>query len=245
MKLYKINKAEDEIFKTGSKLILIMTLETLIQAIQLPLQQIVSNFVNLTPNFFSSLLVLIIGYVVGKVVGKIVYLILAKVINIDGWLKKKKLENALYKVNVSSLFSELIKWYVYVLFIYQASIFLPFEIFSEFLKTLVFILPKAIAGVAIFAISLLLGEFVRLKILQTKFPFKQHVGSGAKFLIAYIVLVFILQTLGFQVDILIEAFRMGTLALVLTFSIALGIGLGFAFRDEIQKIIKEAKKKTK
>jgi len=72
-----------------------MTLETLIQAIQIPLKQIASNFVNLTPNLLSSLLVLIIGYVVGKIVGKIVYLILAKVINIDGWLKKKKLENAL------------------------------------------------------------------------------------------------------------------------------------------------------
>jgi hypothetical protein len=105
--------------------------------------------------------------------------------------------------------------------------------------------PKIFSAIFIFALGLIIGEVGKIHVIKFDIPLKKQAGDLTKLLIAYIGLVLSLQTLGLDVTILIEMFKLGFFALVLTFSIAFGIGLGFAFKDEIVDSFKEMKRKSR
>jgi hypothetical protein len=210
-----------------------------------PIETISSMFINLIPNLFIALLVLIVGYITGKIVGKFVYIILNKVLNIDGWFKRKRMGKVFYNIKVSNFFSALVKWYIYVLFIIQSIEIGQIPLLISFVPTLTVFFPKIFGAIFIFALGLIIGEVGKIHVIKFDIPLKKQAGDLTKLLIAYIGLVLSLQTLGLDVTILIEMFKLGFLALVLTFSIAFGIGLGFAFKDEIVDSFKEMKRKSR
>ncbi len=217
-------------------------LEAALRAVQQVLYNLWNTTVSIIPGLVGAIIVLIIGYIVGKVVYKILEMILVKGIDLDNWLKKKGLEDALYGLKLSKILAELGKWYIYLLFIAQALQLVGLKVLTNFANALILFLPSLYASIFILIGGSLIGEFLKDTIVATDIKYKDTLGHVIKFLVLYFALVMALETLGIDATILIIAFQYAILAL----SIALGIGLGLIiavkFREDIAKLIEDLAK---
>jgi len=215
------------------------------QAILISLTEVWRKFFANLPNYFSMLIILLVGYAVGRIIEKLVYILLRKFLNLEGWLKRKKLTGAIYKIEISRLISLMAKWYVYILFLAQAILFINLPILTSFFSMLVEYLPRIFASIIVFILGLLLGEIIKQEIMKSNYAYRKELGSAAKYLIAYLVLVITLQNIGFDVSILIELLKIAFAGFVITLSLIIGIGVGFAYKKEIGNLVKDLVKKQK
>ena len=193
----------------------------------------------------TALIILLVGYAVGRIIEKLVYILLRKFLNLEGWLKKKKLTGAIYKIEISRLISLMAKWYVYILFLAQAILFINLPILTSFFSMLIEYLPRIFASIIVFILGLLLGEIIKQEIMKSNYAYRKEFGSIAKYLIAYLTLVITLQNIGFDVSILIELLKIAFAGFVITLSLIIGIGVGFAYKREIGNLVKGLVKKQK
>ena len=81
-----------------------------------PLVMLWRSFVNLLPGLIAALLLLLIGYVIAFFLGHALKVILDK-LGLDRWIAKARLTKAIGNVHISSIFGEITKWYVFVIFL--------------------------------------------------------------------------------------------------------------------------------
>lgn len=225
-----------------------MALNELLNAIYasliLTIQKLWNMFILKLPNLFIAMVILIVGYIVGKIIGKFVYLFFHKILNIDGWLARKKLERTFFKANVSRILANMVKWYIFVLFLAEALVYV-LPVTSSFLTMLTLYLPRIFGAIIMFIVGMFIGEMARKEVLKMDFEYRGKIGTIVKYLIGYIALVIGLQTIGFDVTILVELFRIAFAGLVLTAAIVVGIGFGIAYKDEIGRAAKTVFRKKK
>ncbi|MCD6483257.1 MAG: hypothetical protein J7K83_03240 [Candidatus Aenigmarchaeota archaeon] len=191
-----------------------------------------------TPEFIFSSFILILGYVIGKSIEKIMYIALERFLGLNTWLRKKKLDRALYNMNVSKFYSALIKWYIYFVFIAQAVTPYNVEILNKLIYSLIVLYPKIAVFGFTATVALMIAEVVKNFILSMDFPNKEKAASLAKAVTLYVLIVSVLDSLGVDVEILVDLFRLVMITIGIAIGIALGIGLGFAFRKDIEKALK-------
>ncbi len=217
-------------------------LEAAFQAVKQLLVNLWNNIVVLIPNLIGAAVVLVVGYIVGKIIYKVVELVLVKGIDIDNWLKKKGLEDALMGLKFSDLLANLAKWYVYILFIAQALQIIGLKVLTDFANALIMFLPNLYAAIFILIGGAFISEFLKDTIQKMEMKYKDVLAGAVRFLILYFALVMALETIGIDATILIIAFKYAVLAL----SIALGIGLGLViavkFKDDIAKLLEDLAK---
>ena len=198
-----------------------------------------------TPELLFSSLLLILGYIIGKSIEKLIYIVLERFLGLNAWLKKKKLDKALYSINISKFYSTLIKWYIYIVFFAQAVTLYDIEIINRLAYSLVALYPKIVAFGFTATIALMIAEVVKNFVLSMDFPKKEKAASVAKAVTLYVLIVSILDSLGVDVEILIDLFRVIMITIGIAIGIALGIGLGFAFRKDIERALRSFRKKRK
>jgi hypothetical protein len=204
--------------------------------------QIYSDFINLLPGIIVAILILIIGWLIAKIFEKIVVKGLRK-LGVDDWLKKNKLDKALGKASLTRILGTLTKWYIFMVFLSQIVEWVQLTALQVFLQQALFYLPSLFGAAVIVIIGVFFGEYLKRVSMEMQFPYYELLGGVLKFVVSYIALVIGLQTAGIDATILIQAFTIGLLGVVLTGAIAIGIGFGFALKEEAQKVVKNVKKK--
>ncbi len=217
----------------------------LISQIGLILQNSIMNFwdsfVTWFPGLIAAVIVIILGWIIGSLIGGAVTRILHRA-KLDYWIKTRNLKEALYGKELSSILGSLVKWYIIVVFLGEAALLVKLTALSAVVTAIVLYLPTLIGAALVVLMGMLIGEYVKNEALDTKISYKELVGSIGKWLIIYFAIVIGLDTAGFEVSILIDAFRIGFAALAITVAIVVGLGFGLAFRDDIEKYAKEFKK---
>ena len=210
-------------------------------ALQGAFGNLLDAFVDAIPGIIIAVLLVIIGWFVGKLL-QIVTVKLLKTSGIDEYIKKVNLTSALGNITISRIAGKIVEWYIILIFLQQAVVFLGEGPVSNFIGQIVGYIPEGLAGIIIIVIGLLFGRYISNKIQATQHRYKQTAASVAEFIIAYMALVMGLGTMGLDVTILIEAFKIGFTALVLVAAIVVGIAFGLAFRTDAKRIIAELKK---
>ncbi len=219
------------------------TLPTTIgEVIWTALFQLYSDFVNILPGLIVSIIILLVGWLVAKILEKIVVKALRK-LDIDGWLKRNKLEKALGKASLTSILGTLTKWYVFMIFLNQIVGWINMTALQTFIEQALFYLPSLFGAAVIIIIGVFAGEYVKKTAMDMQIPYYELIGGVLKFLVSYMALVIGLQTAGIDATILVQAFNIGFTGVVLTASIIIGISFGLAMKEEAQKVIKNVKKK--
>ncbi|MEM4267077.1 MAG: hypothetical protein QW404_03420, partial [Candidatus Nanoarchaeia archaeon] len=158
-----------------------------------PIVSLWDGFVNLLPGLIIALIILIIGYVVAYVIGYGVKKLLIK-IGLEKWVDKAKLTKAIGNIKLSSVFGEVIKWYIFVIFLGAAVDVLELGTLSTILKEFVGWVPHLIAGALIVIFGLFIAHYVANKIRQNA----EMVGAKLLSNIIYAVIVVIVMLIALE-----------------------------------------------
>lgn len=202
------------------------------------LGELFNRLVEMIPNLISALLILIIGYIVGKLIGAGVNILLTKVLGLDEWLERKRLDKAAYGMSISGFISGIVKWYIYIVFIGAAVTHLKIALLTPFVTDVINYFPRLIAGAIVLLMGLIAGEWIKMKIVETEIIFKEIISDFAKLVVISIFIVTSLSTMMIDATPLLWFIVIIVAGIVLTFSIAVGIGVGLALKDEIRPFIK-------
>lgn len=210
-------------------------------ALQSAFGNLLTAFVDAIPGIILAVILVIIGYLVGKIL-QIVTIRLLKASQVDEYVKKTNLAPAIGNVAISRIAGKIVEWFVILLFLQQAAEFLTMQSIKAFIGVLVWYIPLALAAGVIIVIGLLLARYINNKIQTTQHRYKQTIGSVIEVIVAYMALVIGLSTMGLDVTIMLDAFRIAFTALVIVVAIVLGIAFGLAFRKDAKRIISELRK---
>jgi len=200
-----------------------------------------NKFVEVIPGLLAALVVAIIGWIVARVLKEVVVKILQST-KVDQWIAEKKLSGAIGNREFSIIIGHLVKWYVLVVFLAQAVGLIQLEVLKNFVWLIVVYTPYILGGILIVVLGLLLAKYIANYVGATQHKYSKTVAKLAQVFVAYIAVVMALQTVGFDVTILMDAFRIAFIALAVTIAIIVGLSFGLAFKDEAKDIVADVKK---
>jgi hypothetical protein len=207
-----------------------------------PLYALWNALVSVLPSIVVAILVLILGYAVAYLMGHIVKVVLEK-IGLNKHVRDAHLTKSVGHTNVPSLTGEIVKWFVFLLFLQVGVDILNLSTMSLWLDTFVRWLPNLIVAVIIFFVGIALAHYVDLKIRQhTVMKGMTIVGGLLKAVIMILAVLVGLKQIGIGVELLENSFLLILASIGLGFALAVGIGLGLGLRKEAEDIVKRIKR---
>ena len=113
-----------------------------------PLYTLWISFGKILPGLIAAIIILIIGYFIALIIGHVVRIILEK-IGLDTKMRKAKLMKAVGHTHLPNILGEIVKWYIFIIFLQQAVALLQLGTLTLLLDRFVTWLPNVIAGVLI------------------------------------------------------------------------------------------------
>lgn len=226
--------------KSGAYMVL-ESLQTTGNLLLDPFRLLITSFLRILPGILLALLVLVLGYFVAYFIGYLVKYGVEKAIGKQ--LREAHLSRAVGHTNWSSLIGELIKWFVFIIFLNVAVSLLQVETLSNLLNSFVRWLPNVLFAVIIFFAGVALAHYVDIKITEhTRMKGMRAITGIIKGVIIFLVVLVGLDQIGINVQVLQHAFLILVAAVGLGFALAAGIGLGLGLKDEAHDVVKKFKK---
>lgn len=202
-----------------------------------PLVSLWQGFVNLLPGLVIAILLLIIGYVVAYVIGHGVRLLLIR-IGLEKQIEKAKLTKAIGNIKLSSVFGEIVKWYIFLIFLSAAVDVVELGTLSVILRQFALWVPNLIAAALVLIFGLFIAHYVSMKIRQHAEMEGAKMLSNITYIVILVVVVLIgLEQIGINVSILTNTFLIIVAALGLGFALAVGLSFGLGTKQEAGKAL--------
>ena len=206
-----------------------------------PLVTLWNSFVSVLPGLLAAIIVLIVGYFVAFLVGHGLKVLLEK-LGLNRWLYQSTVSKAIGHTNVASFLGEIIKWYIFIIFLQVAVDLLQLGTLSNLLSTFVMWLPNVIAAIIILFVGVALSHYVEMRMKShTKMRGMNLTAVLSKVVILFLVGIVALKQIGIDVSILENTFLIIVAALGLGIAIAIGIGFGGSMKGSSQKILRSLK----
>ena len=206
------------------------------------------SFLLYIPNLIMGLLLLIFGWFIAYGLGKLVSEILKKM-KFDSLFAKEEWREAMQKakinLNASAFVGSIVKWVVYIIFIWAAVGAFGLVYFSQFMAEILNYIPNVIVAALIFVVAVILADFLsKIVVVATekaKFKFTSFAGEIVKWAIWIFAIFAILIQLGIARELIITLFT-GIVALIV---IAGGIAFGLGGQEFARDTLKDVKDKLK
>lgn len=211
------------------------------QALSDPLVSIWQSFVSVTPTVIGGVLVLIFGYILSSLIGALTHAVL-NATKVDDHLRKARLAHSIGFLSLANLGGALIKWYVFALFVVEASKLFKLGVVSDQLNRLASMLPSVFAAVVIVLGGLIVADFAADRMLHAKRKGVRFASSIVRWAIILTVIITALAQMSVDVSFLSNALLILIAAIGVGLAIAIGIGFGNAFKEESKTIVKHLKR---
>jgi hypothetical protein len=213
-------------------------LETIV-AIRTPFESLWVGFIKFFPDLIAVILLLIVGYLVGMVLGGLLKAILQKA-GLDRYVEKAALSKAIGKTHVSNVIGEILKWYVFIIFLQAAVDKIDLGSLSGVLNAFVLWLPDLILGIVIIFFGLVFAHYVEIKINEnSKVKGMVVLSKIVKWFILFIIIISAFRQIGIQVDLIEDVFLIVIGALAVGIALALGIGLGLGLKKDAETLVRD------
>lgn len=207
-----------------------------------PLYALWNALVMTLPSIVVAILILVLGYAVAYLLGYIVRVILDK-IGLNKHIREHALTRTVGHTNVPSLAGEIVKWFIFLIFLQVAVSILNLSTLSAWLDTFVRWLPNLFVAIIIFFAGMALAHYVDLKIREhTTMKGMNTVSAILKVVIMILVVLVGLKQIGVAVSLLENSFLVIIGAAGLGFALAVGIGLGLGLRKEAEDVVRRFKR---
>src|SRR3989344_3269165 len=203
-----------------------------------PLVQLWNGFIGVLPGIVAALIILIIGYFVAMGIGWGITRLLEKA-GIDKYMSKSKLSGAVGHTKITSILGEVVKWYVFLIFLQAAVDLLSLGTLSLYLDRFVMWLPNVIVAALVIIFGLAVSHIISMKIEEhTEINGVEFISKLVKVVLMTLVIIMALQQIGVNVRLLENLVLIIVSALAVGIAIALGVGLGGALKDDGKNIVK-------
>jgi len=189
-------------------------------AIQEILFTLWENFLAFIPNLLATIILLLIGIIIGKLLGRLTREILSRA-KIDHWITD---EGKLH-FKLSNVFDVIVRWVIYLVFIQQATISLGVEAISEFVSSVISVLPGLIEAALLVIIGYTLAIYIKDKIMHSKTLYSDIVGKIVFFLLIYLSVALALPFVNIDPSLINNMLLVVIGGISLGLAIALGLGL--------------------
>lgn len=207
-----------------------------------PLEILWNKFVEFFPSFVSVIILLVIGYLLGLIIGHAIRVILQKA-GLDRWLHKGELSRAIGKTHLSSVLGELVKWYIFIIFLQTSVELLDLGGLSDILSVFVNWLPNLLIAIIVVMFGMVLAHYVELRVTaHSKVRGVTITSKILKWVIIFMVVLIALRQIGVEVGILENAFLLVIGALAIGIALALGIGLGLGLKKDGEQFVQDIMK---
>jgi hypothetical protein len=199
------------------------------------------NFLAILPSLILAILILILGYCVAYLLGHATKWLLDKLISKP--IREAELSKIVGHTHVASLMGELVKWFIFIIFLNVAVDILNLSTLSDLLAAFVRWLPNLLVAILIFFAGIALAHYVDMKIKEhTRMKGMLLMSGITKVVIVFLAILVGLEQIGVNVGVLESSFLMIVGSICLGLALALGIGLGLGLRGEAEDVIKRFKK---
>lgn len=205
---------------------------------------LVASAISMSSVLIGLIIFIIVGYIFG-ILAKILISKVLGVMGVDEWFEQQSLLAAIGNKNFSDVIGSIAKWYIFFIFLKQSVELVNLVTLNEVLGFWIQYALLLIVAIGVVIAGLIIGRFVRNAIETTTHSLKRIFGLVLELMIVYIAVVMAISILGLPTMLLEFAFLISLTGFVLSMSIMVGIGFGFALKDEAKSIIKEFKKPTK
>jgi len=203
-----------------------------------PLLSLWAGFINVLPGIVAAIIILIIGYFIALGIGHLVRIILEKA-GLNKYMERHKMASVVGHIRISHVFGEIVKWYIFIIFIQAAVDLLQLGALSSVLNAFVLWLPNVIVAAVVIIFGMGLSHYISIKIEEhTEVKGTRFLSQLMKIVIVVMVIVVALSQIGVDVSILENTFLILIGALAVGVAIALGIGLGKSLNLNGKKIVK-------
>jgi hypothetical protein len=199
------------------------------------------SIANFIPRFISGLIVLLIGIILATFL-KQVLLELFKFIKLESMLKRYGIPES-EGVNWSNILSELVRWFVIVLFLVPTADVWGLGRFTEILNNLLLYLPNVFIAVLLllvgFAVSKLVHDLLRASVHGLSADAARTVAMVGRWAVLVFVFLVALNQLGIASDLIRILFT----GLVAMFAIAGGLAFGLGGQEAAKELLSKLRKK--
>jgi len=167
------------------------------------------GFVKFIPNLVAAIVIFVIGWFVAVAIGKLIVEILKK-LKLDNFFEKTGWKDAMEKVDIKMTISEFIgalcKWILILVFLGIAANILNLSTFSIFVLGVVAWLPRLIAAILIFIVTVIIANFAekatKAAMSKAKIDYVDVAGSIVKWAVWIFGLLAVLVQLGVMTDLI-------------------------------------------
>lgn len=214
------------------------------EAVQQGFADAASMTIQFLPALIAAIIILIIGWIVGRIGGGIMSRILRRA-NVDETVGKTDFGDAIAKsgMTVTGLFSALVKWFIYLIFIMAAVNVLNIPIFADFLNQVVLYIPNLIAGVLILVIGLIainfLMKWIGGMLKAQDVPFTNWIIVGLQALLSLVVIVIALDQWRIETAIIYTFLVPLAWGISAGIAIAIGVAVGVGAKDIVAEYLRK------
>jgi len=201
--------------------------------------------VRFAPNVLIAIILILIGFFVSGLVGKVISKIL-EYLKVEKIMKKYKVEGALGGSEICPILATAAKWYAMLLFLTAAVEYLNISSISWIAVSALMFAPVLIGVGLLVIVAAIIGEWVREAILgMHKFYLQRTIAEVLKWFIVLMAVMVSLETIGFHMSFVRDAFNILLQGAVYGIAIAFGLAFGLGGQKEAQDIIKHVRKLVK
>lgn len=209
---------------------------SLSNSITMSFQTIVFNAILLLPDIIAALVILTFGWAIGSLFAWVVKRILTGV-RLEAYLKSHGLADALGKIQVTHILTQIVKYYIWLLFIQQAVLLIHLGAISDFINGVLGFAPGALSAIALVVSAAIFGEWVREKILETgKDTYLKTVARMTKYFIIFLGIITGLENVHLNVEIIKSIIETVLQGIVWGIALAFGIAFGLGGQDTAKDI---------
>jgi hypothetical protein len=207
-----------------------------------PLVDVWVGFLESLPGIFWALVLIIIGWAVSRLMGRLLEKVLVRV-KLDKHIKKAGLTDSIGHLELSHISGEILKWYIFVVFLGEAVTLLKLGTLTVLLGSFLFWVPNVLIALVIIIVGLLFADFAAAKLDKTKIRSIRFVSWLVKAGIMFFAVIMAFKQLNLYVSIAEATFLIVLGGVSLALALAVGIGFGLALKDEAKDLIKGFKRK--
>lgn len=203
--------------------IVTIALETLnIETISGPIVSVLNTILNMIPNIFVAIILLLVGYYLAKFVSELLVSLLKRtgISNIYQSMGMK--DHSMPSFDLAAVIGQIVKILIIVFFTVEALNVLHLEVLENIGNAIILYLPMVISALIIIGLALVGGNF--LQNLIAKYTNSRFTGALVKYILIVFAVFMALSQLGFAVTIVNIGFLLILGGLSIAFAISFGIG---------------------
>ncbi|MFH1848552.1 MAG: hypothetical protein ABH879_00020 [archaeon] len=200
-----------------------------------------NSFVEMFPGLIAAIILVIVGYFIAAFLGYVIHQILLR-LGLDKRMESANLSDAIGHVELSGLTGNVVKWYIFIMFLAQAVAIVSLGSLTNMLTSFLFWMLNVLVGLVIVIFGLILADYVCKRLEKVKIKSVRAISVLVRVLIVFFVAVMALKQIKLDTGIAENTFLIIIGAVALGLALAIGISFGFALKEEAKGIIKIIKK---